>query len=129
MIATNNPFDLRNSFSIRWQGQTGQTAGFCDFDTLLNGARAGCVDLKNAQLLHGLNTIGTIIPHYAPPNENDTQAYVADVCADMGIGPDTPVELTDNRQLEAFAAAVWHHEQGAAPDMGILSVAVNMALA
>jgi hypothetical protein len=112
MIGRNNPFDLRFVASIRWVGQTGQTRGFCDFATLNDGARAGCIDLKNAWLIHGLNTVATIIPHYAPPTENDTEAYIVDVCKDMGIARDYPLRLDEQWPLLALSAAVWHHEQG-----------------
>ncbi len=128
MIGANNPGNLRNSFSIIWSGQTGQTRGFCDFDTLDNGARALCLDLKNAQLLHGLNTVASIIPHYAPPNENDTQAYISAVCQDMGVNPTDPLNLLTSGPLLSLASAVWHHEQGQRPDMTALDYGVAAAL-
>jgi len=129
MIGTNNPGNLRNSFSIMWKGQTGQTRGFCDFDTLDDGARALCIDLKNAQVMHDLNTIATIIPHYAPPNENDTEAYITSVCADMGLDRNESLDLTQQWTLASLASAVWHHEQGQTPDNTAIDYGVAAAMA
>lgn len=127
MIASNNPFNIKFVFSIHWKGLVGQHEGFCMFDTLNNGARAGCIDLKNAQVLHKLNTVGTIIPHYAPPNENDTKAYIAAVCADMNVTQDEPLNLTQKGPLYSLGAAVWHHEQGQRADTVALTYGVAAA--
>ena len=84
-VPRNNPGNIRFLFSIKWKGQVGQDGGFCVFDTLQDGARALCIDLLNAQEIHQLESVAEIIPHYAPPNENNTAAYIAAVCKDMSV--------------------------------------------
>ena len=102
----NNPGNLRFSSTIKWLGQTGQQGGFCVFDTLHHGARALAIDLKNAQQIHHLNTVARIITVYAPPNENDTKAYVAAVCKEMGVDRDDTLNLSLGGTLTALVCAV-----------------------
>jgi hypothetical protein len=121
-----NPGNLRYSSSIVWQGQVGQQGGFCVFSNIDYGARALVIDLRNAQRLHNRNTIRTIITAYAPPNENDTAAYISAVCSDMKLAADAPLNLYSDRQtMRNLAAAVWHHEQGQAPDQAALDFAIR----
>ena len=53
-----------------------------------------------------------IISVYAPPNENDTDAYVTAVCQMMGVGPDDRLQLNDPAQLASFCRAIAVHEAG-----------------
>lgn len=133
MIKHNNPFNLRFNANIHWLGQRGNVGGFCDFETIVSGARAGCLDLKNQLVLHKLNTIAKIVPKYAPPSENDTEAYIEAVCFDMALDPiegrNVPLNLLAVGPLTSLAAAVWHHEQGQRADMVVLAAAVTAALA
>jgi len=125
----NNPGNLRFSPSIRWKGQIGQQNGYCVFDTLDNGARGLAIDLRNAQALHHLNTVAQIITVYAPPNENDTQAYIIDVCGVTGFKRDDMLVLKNKSTLTALICAVWHHEQGQKPDLAAVDYGVTAALA
>jgi hypothetical protein len=127
-VPRNNPGNLRFVMSIHWRGQVGQDGGFCVFDQLFNGARALCIDLKNAQFLHRLNTVEQIIPYYAPPKENDTESYIAAVCVEMGVHRNDVLNLQTKGPLEALAGAVWHHEQGQKPDTNALDYGVSAAL-
>lgn len=78
----NNPMNLRYSERNNWEGQTGQTNGFCCFASVGYGFRAAFITLKNYG--HGgYNTIRKIITRWAPPSENPTQTYIRFVALRM----------------------------------------------
>lgn len=115
-IRNNNPGNLRYNPAIQWRGQVGHDgAGFVVFDTKENGIRALTIDLKNAQAIHGRNTVKAIITAYAPATENNTAGYIAAVAGDMGVTPDTALNLYDPATLAALVAAVIRHENGTQP--------------
>ena len=58
----------------------------------------------------GLSTVRDIISTWAPPSENLTQAYIADVCNQLEVSPDDELEL--NAILPDLAAAIAKHENG-----------------
>lgn len=53
-----------------------------------------------------------VIGKWAPPNENDTKAYIADVSQRLGIKPDQPIDLSNPAQRHAIGAAIMLHENG-----------------
>ncbi len=76
-----------NPGNIRWQDEwlglkkdgKQQDPSFCVFISPVCGIRALAKVLKNYQRLYGLNTPRKIISRYAPPNENQTLAYINSV--------------------------------------------------
>lgn len=63
----------------------------------------------------GLNSVRSIISKYAPPTkngkfENDTEAYINDVAAKLGLDPDDPI--TTRAQRFGLVDAIARHEQG-----------------
>ncbi len=109
----NNPFGLKRN-GIPWHGlapvQTDPT--LCQFDSVNSGLVAGFKNLHNQWVLHRLNTVNAIIDKYAPPVENDTQAYKSDVCDRLGVGPDDPLNMDDNDVLCKFGKDIIIHENG-----------------
>ena len=75
MIAKNNIFNIRKGPKA-WKGETGATNGFVEFETREHGIRAWIVLMHNYRIKHRCGTIRAIITRYAPPNENNTQAYI-----------------------------------------------------
>lgn len=118
-IKNNNPFNLRPLGAGRtWQGQAGVDAGnYCVFKGPADGLRAGFKNLRNQQVLHGLNTVRDIITKYAPASDdNDTEAYIADVADVLGVADDEPLDLVKHvEQLRLFGAAIIRHENGVQP--------------
>lgn len=111
-LRNNNPGNIRYSAANHWQGQTGQdSAGFVIFDTPQNGLRAMARLIKN-KLGKGKNTIASLIANWAPPNENNTAAYIASVAKETGLTPTTPLTVG---HLPALIAAIVRHENGAQP--------------
>jgi hypothetical protein len=118
-IANNNPGNLRYDDRFQWQGLATppkDAEGFCVFLTPEAGLRALAIDLRNQQLLHGLRTIGAIIPRYAPAaDHNNITAYITDVWHRTGFAPTEVLDLTNAADLESLVRAVIWHENGACP--------------
>lgn len=87
----NNPLNLRYSAANNWKGQQGQQSGFCVFDTPENGIRAAMINLKSYRK-KGVVTIADIISRWAPPSENNTEAYIDFVCNKLGANRTDEVE-------------------------------------
>lgn len=129
--ANSNPFNLEFG-GIIWEGMADPPSDgtFCKFTADAWGLRAGFRDLYEAWLHDGLTTIEKLITHYAPPNENDTAAYIAAVSSAMNIDPATGLNLADAGQLLALGTSIITHENGECIyTASQLSEAVSAALA
>jgi hypothetical protein len=105
----NNPGNLRFLTSRAWNGQVSNDGGYGVYDTPASGTRA-----LGKQLLsyagRGFDTVRDIISTWAPPAENDTGSYVADVASQLDIDPDVPLDVSG--RLAELAAAIAKHENG-----------------
>ena len=73
-------------------------ASFCQFETLEYGWRAAFYLLTRTYYhKYRLFTIRAIISKWAPPHENKTEAYIANVSKLTGIGPDEPIGIPSER--------------------------------
>lgn len=114
-IRQNNPGNLRPS-GDSWQGMTGSKNGYLVFSTAFYGLRALAKNLATYRSKYGLNTIRGIITRWAPSNENDTQAYIASVSEQTGVGPDVPLMVGQYRPL---IEAIIIHENGYPDTFGL----------
>ena len=107
-IRLNNPMNIR--LGDNWLGltKTPQDNAFCSFIAPEYGIRAGMVILGN-YAKRGLNTVPKIIGAWAPPSENDTASYIADVR--KRVGKDT-IQVPD---YPALCKAIIWHENGEQP--------------
>jgi hypothetical protein len=110
-MRNNNPGNLRPSL-LPWVGQIGTNNNFVQFKDMSYGLRAMAVDLSNKITKSGLNTITKIITKYAPPSENNTQAYIDSVARYTGWGANDPISF-DSSNLAALMKAQIKVEQGA----------------
>ncbi len=60
----------------------------------------------------GVNTVSGVISKWAPPNENDTQAYIKDVATRLGVDPNQPIDLSKPLVRHALGTAIALHESG-----------------
>lgn len=60
-------------------------------------------------------TVRQIISRYAPPNENQTQAYIQSVAKQLGVYPDTVIDIEEKGVLCVFIKAVIRMENGVQP--------------
>lgn len=116
-IRNNNPGNIRHG--ANWQGlnPNGGTMdpAFCVFQTPVVGIRALAKVLINYKKIHGLNTVRQIISRYAPPNENQTTAYVQSVAKQLSVYPDTVIDIEERGVLTVFVKAVIRMENGVQP--------------
>jgi hypothetical protein len=92
-LRNNNPGNLRPGEP--WKGMIGTNQGFVVFQDIAYGIRAMATDIGNDIRLDGLNTLTKLISEYAPPSENDTQAYISKMVAYTGFGPNQVLPETD----------------------------------
>ncbi len=125
-IRNNNPLNIRLS-SDRWQGQVlpqgshspkggdgGGLSGeksFCVFESMAYGWRAAFRLLCHTYYgKYKLKTIRALITRWAPPKENNTEAYIRRVTDRIGIGPDrelgSPQEHPAQWMMIAMAMAI-----------------------
>ena len=100
-VRNNNPGNL-NRNRTRWEGMSADQASdprFVVFETPEYGVRAMGKTLQTHQKKHNLNTISGIISRWAPPKENDTQAYIQIVSSKLGIGPNTKIDIVKNKDI------------------------------
>ena len=94
-IRNNNPLNIRRS-KDQWQGmkKTQSDSSFCQFETFEDGWRAAFVLLTRTYYhKYRLYTIRAIVSKWAPPGENNTEAYIRNVARLTGIGADEPLGI------------------------------------
>ena len=94
-IRNNNPLNIRKS-KDQWQGLRAQQtdAQFCQFESMEYGWRAAFKLLTRTYYhTYRLFTIRGIVSKWAPANENNTKAYIANVSKMTGIDPDEPIGI------------------------------------
>jgi hypothetical protein len=107
----NNPGNIRHGSN--WQGLAPKQPDpdFCTFTDAKYGFRA----LAKVLLVYrakGYDTLRTIIDRWAPPNENNTDAYVVAVAHSMGCDPDVHLDVADYTQMYPLVCAIVRHENG-----------------
>ena len=115
-LRNNNPGNIRNSDSVKWQGEVDATAkkdfSFEEFKDRTTGYRALLKLLRNYHKLYGCRTIADYIRRWAPENENNTSGYIIRVCKEMQV-PNTFVPDPDNKEtMIALASAISLVENG-----------------
>ncbi|MGP3594307.1 hypothetical protein [Vagococcus sp. WN89Y] len=108
-IRNNNPGNLRNA-----PNTVGYSGGFPTFASSSDGLSA----LARQLTLYGgrgKNTLNEIISTYAPPQENNTQAYIDHVSEITGFKPGQRLDLSDPVVMQALMAAIVKHENGTQP--------------
>lgn len=102
----NNPGNIDRSAAV-WVGEIRDinsckndiqrrelTSGrFCVFTSSEYGIRAMAKNLRAYKKAFACQSIRDYINRWAPPSENNTEAYIQTVAAKTGHGPDDPVDL------------------------------------
>ena len=116
-IRNNNPGNIRHG--ANWQGLNPDgrniDPAFCVFNTTVARIRVLAKVLINYKKIHGLNTFRHIISRYAPPNENQTTAYVQSVSKQLNVQADEVIDIEERGVLTVFIKAVIRMENGIQP--------------
>lgn len=116
-IRNHNPGNIR--WGDNWQGLDPngkeKDKNFCVFTTAVWGIRALAKLLLTYYNKHNLDTVRKIINRYAPPKENQTQAYIQSVAKQIGVYPDTHINIRDKVALMFIIKAIIRHENGIMP--------------
>jgi hypothetical protein len=115
-IRNKNPGNLRRSDP--WVGLAADQSDpeFCRFDDHVFGLRALMIVLLTYSRRHKIDSVREVIARWAPPNENNTAAYVAQVAARLSTGPDDEINIEKRSTLIALTRAIVRHENGRPPD-------------
>jgi len=115
-VRNNNPGNIRElpGGGIHWEGErtTDDDPAFEEFETPAMGFRALARTLLTYKRRHGLDQISTIIARWAPPNENDTQKYIAFVAKQMAADPGQVLDMEHRANLIVFCCAIARKEAG-----------------
>ena len=104
----NNPLNIRKVKGQHWQGEalpqrgSGEGASFVHFSSLDWGLRAAFCILATYRNKYKAVCIQDIIARWAPPSENNTEAYIATVCKLTGFGGNE--RLTEDKWPALVAA-------------------------
>jgi len=109
----NNPGNIRYIERNPWNGQIGNDGGLGVYSSRELGTRALGKQLL-AYAARGLVTVRDIIATWAPPNENDTHAYVAAVSSSLDVDPDARINVA--QRLPELARAIARQENGYVAD-------------
>lgn len=115
-LRNNNPGNIRYD-GTAWEGLANPPSDgtFCVFVSPEYGIRAIARILSNYVAVDGVaSTVTDIISRWAPPTENDTVSYIADVDDTLGLTPgNDAIDLGSS--LPLLVAAIIQHENGLQP--------------
>lgn len=110
-IRNNNPGNIEDN-GTPWRGRLGNDGRFIIFDNAVNGVRAISRILNTYRSRYGLNTIEGIINRWAPPFENNTNAYIAH--AEKALNTRRNVPLNKSQYADLIKVIILH-ENGQQP--------------
>lgn len=116
-LRAHNPGNLRRTGDSQWQGMAPVQSDpeFVVFGEARWGIRALATVLKTYQKRHRLNTVAKIVRRWAPPSENDTDAYTRAVSAQVGVRADEPIDVLQWETMRRLVIAITIHENGFCP--------------
>ena len=122
----NNPLNIRRVVGKHWKGEIVvpiEDKDFCQFTTLEHGIRAAYQILDTYRRKYHAVCIEDIISRWAPPSENNTEAYIRSVCALTGFGGK---ERLTEAEWPALIKAMALIESRMHLDAAILKTAYNL---
>lgn len=86
----NNPGNIRAT-NINWTGKGAPHRGFETFATPQDGANAMATNMRSYLERNPDMTVAQMIARWAPPSENNTDAYIRTVAESTGVNPAMPL--------------------------------------
>lgn len=117
-LKNNNPLNIRKN-NTKWQGLAEEQTdkSFFVFVAPEWGYRAALRTLQNYKRMHGLTTIRQWVNRWAPPVENDTEAYIRCVCQRTGMPESAEPNIYNKTIMCNIVAAMSYMENGKAAVM------------
>lgn len=117
-LRNNNPGNIRLD-GVHWKGEKEPSTdgAFKQFTSMAWGYRAMFQTLNTYSNKHGLDTIRKMISRWAPPTENDTEAYIKAISDRSGTPPDSRITTTNRDVMVPIVAAMSAVENGEAAKM------------
>jgi hypothetical protein len=114
----NNPGNLVSG--DHWQGlmpaerltDQQKNGRFAVFEKPEYGFRALAILLGNYKKLYHADTLRRIMAKFAPPSENNTQAYFTFLANHLGVTPDTTIDVTDHKTAFNLCKGIATYETG-----------------
>ena len=112
-LRNNNPLNIRKN-STKWKGLSNEQSDksfFC-FVAPEWGYRAAIITLRNYRKIHKLQTLRAWVERWAPPCENDTEAYIRCVCKRTGLSDNFVPDINSKEQMCSIVSAMSFMENG-----------------
>lgn len=112
-LRNNNPGNIRKD-GTHWKGEVepSRDAAFKQFESMAWGYRAIFKCLNTYSREYGLDTIRKMISRWAPPSENDTEAYIRTVSELSGVPENGRITATNRDVMIPIVAAMSRVENG-----------------
>lgn len=125
--ANANPGNIRTVAGTTWLGQAPQQNDdtFVQFMTPSYGIRA-IVRIMRSYERKGIDTIQEAIDRWSPPNENNSAAYVSDVCQRCDMPPDEVLSL-ESIMPQLVEAIIWHENGECIYSPDLISQGIELA--
>jgi hypothetical protein len=124
-LRNNNPLNIRHN-ADKFQGEIkGNDKSFKSFVSLTYGYRAAFVTL-GTYLSNGFNTVEKIISRWAPPTENNTQAYISAVVKYSGVAADDVLTAASGDKYILIVAAMSFVENGVNADINQIKAGFSL---
>jgi hypothetical protein len=102
----NNPGNIEFGQWAQAHGATGSDGRFAIFPSAQVGAAAMNSLLSSYGSKDHLDTVTGIVGKWAPNGENNTSAYIANVAKQMGVDPNTHLNMSDPNVIQALGRAM-----------------------
>lgn len=123
-IRNNNPLNIRRSDN-KWKGRVAcpTDKDFEQFTDMRYGIRAAYINMRTIIRRNPFCTLQKLINVWAPPVENDTDAYVERVAKLTGISPSSVIDGHDCGHMIPIAYAMAQVECGKKLEYGMFVTA------
>lgn len=122
-----NPGNLNYAGQSGASLEAGSNARFAKFNSEEEGIAALVRQLRLYQQ-RGIDTIGEIVKKYAPPSENDTQAYVANMARWTGLSANEKLNFNDTETVRRMVEGISRKEGRYTPlTEGQIMSGINLA--
>lgn len=125
-IRNNNPLNIRRGSNWIGLSKTQNDPSFCQFDSMTYGLRAGLIIIRTYMIKYKLTTIHSIVSRWAPPSENNTDAYVKSVSSVLKMHALQTFDFGDRTRIVALVSAMCKVETGISIDTKLIESAYDL---